>query len=133
MRIAVAYLASLLAFAAVDLGWLSLMAGRFYRPILGDIALQGVNLAPALVFYLVFPIGLIVFAVVPALKSGAISVALLNGALFGALAYATYDLTNQATLRNWSTQLSIVDMAWGMVLSALASLVGYVFATRFAA
>ncbi len=127
----VAYLATLVTFVAVDMAWLGVMAGRLYRPTMGDIALAGVNLAPAVVFYLLFPAGLVIFAVAPAMKSAAFGSALLHGALFGVIAYATYDLTNQATLRNWTTQLSAVDMAWGGVLSALAAGIGYLAASRF--
>jgi len=109
MTTALAYLSTLLVFVAVDLAWLSAMASRLYRPTLGDIALAEVNLAPAAVFYLLFPVGLVFFAVMPALKAGGIGPAALNGAIFGGLAYATYDLTNQATLRNWTTQLSAIN------------------------
>jgi len=133
MTTALAYLSTLLVFVAVDLAWLSAMASRLYRPTLGDIALAEVNLAPAAVFYLLFPVGLVFFAVMPALKAGGIGPAALNGAIFGGLAYATYDLTNQATLRNWTTQLSAIDIAWGMLLSAFAAAVGYFVASRLGA
>jgi uncharacterized membrane protein len=96
----VGYLAALATFVVADMVWLGLMTPRFYRPTLGDILITGVNLPPALVFYLVYPVGLVIFAVNPALKSGSVGSALLNGALFGFFTYATYDLSNYATLRN---------------------------------
>jgi uncharacterized membrane protein len=121
----VGYLAALATFVVADMVWLGLMTPRFYRPTLGDILITGVNLPPALVFYLVYPVGLVIFAVNPALKSGSVGSALLNGALFGFFTYATYDLSNYATLRNWSLPLTVVDIAWGSVLAALAAGVSF--------
>lgn len=115
------YLAILVPFGVLDAFWLSLMGPRLYRPTLGDILLPGVVIAPAVVFYLLYPIGILVFAVLPALKSSSASSALIYGALFGFLAYATYDLTNHATLRNWTVQLTLADMAWGTIASGLAA------------
>ena len=126
----VGYLVALATFVAADMIWLGLMTPRFYRPTLGDILMTGVNLPPALVFYLVYPVGLVIFAVNPALKSGTIGPALLYGALFGFFTYATYDLSNYATLRNWSLPLTVVDIAWGSVLAALAAAVSFGLATR---
>ncbi len=117
---AVTYLAILLPFGMLDAVWLSLMGPRLYRPTLGDILLTNVNLPAAIAFYLIYPIGILVFATLPALKAGSVGPALMYGALFGLLAYATYDLTNQATLRNWTLQLTLADMAWGAVASGLA-------------
>ena len=114
-RAAVAYLVALAVFLGCDMVWLGLMAPRFYRPTLGDIAVAGVNLPPAIVFYAMYPIGLLVFAIQPALKSGSLTAAALYGALFGLFTYATYDLTNQATLRNWTLALTVVDVSWGAV------------------
>jgi uncharacterized membrane protein len=92
---------------------------------------SGVNLPPAIAFYVLYPEGLVIFAIVPALKGGTISTAALYGALFGFFTYATYDLTNQATLRNWTLQLSLVDMAWGTILAAAAAMVGFWAAGKF--
>lgn len=116
-----AYAAALIIFAVIDLTWLTLMAGRFYKPILGDIMAADVNLKAAAAFYLFYPIGLVIFAIGPALKSGDLKTAAIMGALFGLFAYGTYDLTNQATLRNWSTSLTLVDMAWGATVSGVAA------------
>jgi uncharacterized membrane protein len=124
------YLCTLVAFAIVDFAWLSVMAGRFYRPILGDILLPEVNLKAAAAFYLIYPIGLTIFAVAPALKSGDLKDAALMGALFGFFAYATYDLTNQATVRNWSVSLTLVDVIWGTFASGLAAFVAAAVSTK---
>jgi uncharacterized membrane protein len=132
MRAIVGYAVSLVTFVGCDLVWLGLMAPRFYRPTLGDIAVSGVNLPPAIVFYLIYPVGLVIFAIMPALKDGSGFTAALYGALFGFFTYATYDLTNQATLRNWTTALTLVDVTWGTVLAALAATAAFLVATRFA-
>ena len=116
-----AYLAALFGFFVADMVWLSTMVSRLYRPVLGDILLAGVNLPPAIVFYLLYPVGLVIFAVAPALRSGGILSALFLGGLFGFFTYGTYNLTNHATVRNWSTVLTITDMSWGTVLGALSA------------
>jgi uncharacterized membrane protein len=121
----VGYLATLVSLTVIDIVWLSRMADVFYRPAMGDAVLQAPRIAPAIVFYLLFAVGLTYFAVSPAVVRGAWWTAALNGALLGFFAYATYDLTNQATLRNWSTLLSMVDMGWGAILSAIAATAGY--------
>lgn len=124
------YAVTLVAFVAIDLIWLGIMAPRFYKPILGDIGLASVNLPPAIAFYLLYPLGLVIFAVEPALRSGTAGTALLYGAMFGFFTYTTYDLTNQATLRNWTSSLSVVDISWGTVLGATASVVAFVAVSR---
>jgi uncharacterized membrane protein len=125
-----AYAAALVAFVAADMVWLGFMVNRVYRPPLGDILLPGVNLPPAIVFYLLFPIGLVIFAVLPALKNESTAMAIGYGALFGFFTYATYDLSNHATLRNWTVQVTAIDMAWGTVLGAIAALVAYVVTAK---
>jgi uncharacterized membrane protein len=126
----IGYVITLVTFVAIDLTWLGIMAPRFYKPTLGDIGLASVNLPPAVAFYLLYPLGLVIFAVEPALRSGTAGTALLYGALFGFFTYATYDLTNQATLRNWTSSLSVVDIAWGTVLGATASLIAFAAVAR---
>lgn len=129
MIYAVAYLSILLPFGLLDAVWLSLMGPRLYKPTLGDILLTNLNVPAAVAFYLIYPIGILVFAVLPALKAGSVAPALLYAALFGALAYATYDLTNQATLRNWTLQLTLADIAWGAIASGAAGAASY-YVTR---
>ncbi len=126
----VGYGVALAVFVAADMVWLGTMASRLYRPTLGDIAVSGVNLSPAMMFYAIYPIGLLIFAVQPALKSGSVSTAAIYGALFGFFTYATYDLTNQATLRNWTLQLTLVDVAWGTILGAISASISFWLVTK---
>ena len=121
MAYAVAYVIALLLFAAVDITWLLTMGSKLYRQTLGDILLTDLRVAPAAAFYLMYPAGLVIFAVAPALKSGSPATALLLGALLGLLAYGTYELTNFATIRNWTLQITLIDIAYGVVASGLVS------------
>ncbi len=126
-----AYLSTLVAFVVIDFVWLTTMASRLYRPILGDILAPAVNFPPAIAFYLLYPLGIVIFAVLPALKSGGMTTALIYGALFGFFTYATYDLTNHATLRNWAWQITVIDIAWGSLIGAGAAAFGFWIASRF--
>lgn len=125
MLYAAAYAASLILFGILDAIWLTLMSSRLYRPVLGDILLSELRLAPAAVFYFMYPLGLVIFAIAPALKSGSWTFAAVYGALFGAFAYATYDLTNYATLKNWTLGITVIDIVYGAVVAALVSATGY--------
>jgi uncharacterized membrane protein len=125
------YVATLVAFVAADMVWLGIMVDRVYRPAIGDILSTSVNLPAAGVFYLIFPAGLTIFAVLQAVQNQSAGNAAVLGGLFGLFAYATYDLTNQATLRNWPTHLTVIDLAWGSALSAFAATIGYLAASRF--
>lgn len=129
MSYAILYLAILLPFCLMDASWLTIMGGLLYKPTLADILLPTLKIAPAASFYAIYPIGLVVFAALPALKSGNAMTATLYGAIFGAIAYGTYDLTNYATLRNWTLQITVVDICWGAFASAVAAAVG-VYLTR---
>ena len=124
----IAYLSALVVFVVIDAGWLSTMGNVLYRPLLGELLAPSVRLAPAIAFYLLYPVGITVFAALPAIRSGAISTALILGLLFGAIAYATYDLTNQATLRTWPLQITLVDIAYGAVASGLAAMAAFAVA-----
>lgn len=119
----VAYVATLLAFVGLDALWLTRMADVLYRPAMGDMLLPAFRPAPALAFYLIYVAGLVYFAVRPGLEAGA-ATALAHGAFIGLVAYATYDLTNQATLKNWSTALTLADLGWGIFASAMAAAIG---------
>lgn len=121
MKYVVAYLSTAVAFAVLDFIWLSLAVERIYRPAIGSILADKVAPVPAVAFYLIYVAGMVVFAVSPALRSGSVSTALIYGALFGVFAYATYDLTNMATLKVWSLKVTLVDMAWGAFASAVAA------------
>jgi uncharacterized membrane protein len=131
MTYIVSYLASLVVFGALDAIWLTTMTSRLYRPVLGDLLLDNLRIGPALAFYFLYPIGLVVFAAMPALKSGSVGTALGYGALFGFLAYATYDFTNYATLKVWTLQITVIDLLYGAVVAAVTSAAAY-YAARAA-
>lgn len=120
-----AYLVSVVVFFVIDMLWLGFVAPSFYKSQIGHLMADTVRWPVAIVFYLVFLVGLAIFALIPALDGGGIRHALLFGALFGFFTYATYDLTNWATLREWPALVSVVDMAWGTVLSASVTGVTY--------
>ncbi len=121
MQLIAGYVAALIVFVAVDGVWLTVTGNLLYRPVLGDILLANLRVAAAIVFYATFPVGIVVFAVLPAIKAGGVGHATLLGLLFGALAYATYDLTNYATLRNWNLQLTVLDIGCGAIATAAAA------------
>jgi uncharacterized membrane protein len=123
-KYAVGYLASGIAFALIDSIWLRTMYTRLYQPELGPL-LGSLKLGPAVVFYLLYIAGMMWFAVAPALANGRWQTALIQGAVLGCLCYATYDLTNQATLKMWSTKVTVLDIMWGTVLTGSASLTGW--------
>ena len=125
----VAFVAAAIAFGVLDALWLGWAGDNFYRPRLGDMLADSFRLAPALVFYVAYIAGIVWFAVRPGLTGG-VGMAALNGALLGALCYATYDLTNQATLRQWSTTVTIADICWGAFATAVAASVATFAATR---
>lgn len=120
-RFALSWLVVAPAFIALDFAWLSRMGDSFYRPQMGGMALAGFRAEPAVLFYLIYTGGLALLAVRPALERGGWRGALARGAGLGLMAYATYDLTNQATLKVWPSLLSAVDMAWGTAASAIAA------------
>ena len=113
--------------------WLTTMANRLYRPTLGDIMLADAKLLPAVAFYLIYPAGLVIFAVLPAVKSGSLAQSAILGALLGFFSYMTYDLTNQATLRNWTFQLTLADVTWGTLLGAISAAAAYLITARLTA
>lgn len=120
------YLATLVVFLAVDMAWLGLVARSFYRRQIGFLMAPSVNWPAAVVFYLLFVLGVLVFVVLPGLEANSIRSTLWRAALFGLVTYATYDLTNLATVRDWPLPVTALDMMWGTVLSVVVSLAGYV-------
>ena len=126
----VAYAAAAVTMLGMDAIWLSISADLLYRPLLGDIMLPGFRLVPAILFYVLYVVGIVIFAIKPALVTGRWSGAAGKGALLGFFCYATYDLTNQATLKTWPATVMIVDMGWGTFLTACTATVGYLTASR---
>jgi uncharacterized membrane protein len=117
----VAWLASGAVFLALDMLWLGRMAPLFYRPLLGDLMAAKPNIPAAIVFYLIYVTGIVMFAIMPSLARADVMHAVILGAALGLFGYATYDLTNQATLRNWDLRVTLVDIAWGTFLTATAA------------
>jgi uncharacterized membrane protein len=115
-----AYVAAGVTFGILDALWLRWAAPNLYRPLIGELLAPSFRVAPAAVFYVLYIAGMVWFAVRPGLALG-VPHGVLNGALFGAICYATYDLTNQATLKVWSTQMTLIDITWGAAATALAS------------
>jgi uncharacterized membrane protein len=118
------YLITLAVFFVIDMVWLGVVAKGFYRKHLGAMLSPKVNWAAALLFYLLFIVGLVVFVIRPALAQGEPLKALLLGAFFGLISYATYDLSNLATLKDWPVIVTVVDLVWGTALGGLVSLTG---------
>ena len=124
------YLITLLIFFAIDLVWLAVVAKNFYRQHIGHLMSADVNWPAALLFYAVYIAGIVFFAIKPAFEAGSASRALAYGAFFGFIAYATYDLTNQATMRNWPVLVTVIDLAWGTVLTATVAFLSYQVSSR---
>jgi uncharacterized membrane protein len=120
-EVLVAYAVTAVAFLSLDAMWLSTMASRLYRPALGHLMAAQPVIAPVVAFYALYIAGIVGFALAPALAARRVKIALRRGAALGLIAYGTYDLTNQATLRDWPTLLTLADLAWGTVATALAA------------
>ena len=139
-KIVMAYVVTGLVFGLLDAVWLRNAGPLLYRPALGELLADKFRLAPALTFYAIYIAGLTYFAVVPGLlSSGAagitsfagVPLAVLHGAVIGLLCYATYDLTNQATMKVWPSHVTLIDMAWGAVASGFAAGVATLVVSRF--
>ena len=126
-----ALIAAAVVFGVLDALWLGWAGENFYRPRLGDMLADSFRMVPALIFYALYIAAIVWFAVRPGIAGG-IGAAALNGALLGAICYATYDLTNQATLRHWSATVTIADIAWGAFATAVAASAATWVATRLA-
>lgn len=124
------FLITLPIFFAFDMLWLGLIAKNFYAKEIGFLLKNDVNWTAAIIFYLLFIIGLVVFVIQPALNKGALSHAVLYGALFGLICYATYDLTNLATVKDWPYTVTAVDLLWGTVLASSVSSISYLIASK---
>jgi uncharacterized membrane protein len=129
LRYAVAWLGAGLLLAGLDSIWLTTTNASLYRPTLGQVLAPAPRLGPAVLFYVIYLIGVVVFAVAPAIRSGRWRDATIMGGLLGFFCYATYDLTNQATLVIWATKITVLDLCWGTFLTAAGATAGY-FASK---
>ena len=128
-----AYASTAIVMVALDLLWLGVLAKPLYQQGIGHLMADRPNIPAALLFYAIFPVGLMVFAVAPYASASGWAETLLSAALFGFVAYATYDLSNLATLRDWPVGLSFIDIAWGTVVSATSTAAGKFALNWFAA
>lgn len=125
----IAYISVLIPLALLDAVWLLFVAKGFYAEQMGFLFAKSVNLTPAIFFYPIYAFGILMLVVIPAVNSSSWVEALWRGALLGLVAYGAYDLTNHATIANWPLIMTIVDMMWGVVVTALSSVVAYFIIT----
>lgn len=130
MKPVLLYVLMLPVFFLVDLLWLGTLAQKFYQSQIGHLLARPFNMPAAIAFYLIFIIGILVFAVLPGLRAESWKSAMLWGGLFGFFTYATYDLTNWATLRDWPWKVVVVDIGWGVVLCTSVATAGYFIGKR---
>ena len=124
------FIIALPVFFVIDMVWLVLVAKKFYQEQIGFLMKPDINWFAAIIFYLLFIAGLIIFVISPAVEKHSWVHALLFGALFGLITYATYDLTNLATLKDWPLLVTVVDLIWGTVLASAISLITYLIANK---
>jgi uncharacterized membrane protein len=124
------FLIALPVFFAIDMVWLVLVAKNFYQKQIGFLMKPEINWFAAIIFYLLFIAGLVAFVISPAIEKHSLVHAILFGALFGLITYATYDLTNLATLKDWPLLVTVVDLIWGTVLAASISVITYIIAGK---
>lgn len=131
MGIAIRFAVVLLVLIVGDAVWLSYFAKAMFRPVLGGILLDTPRWSAAILFYLIYAAGVMAFPLAMGLHKASMGTAILYGALFGFLAYMTYDLTNLATIKAWTVPLALIDMGWGALLTAAATAAGFAAAQRF--
>lgn len=124
------FLIALPVFFVIDMAWLGLVAKKFYDQHLGFLMKPDITWYAAIIFYLLFITGLVTFVISPACEKHSWLHAVLFGALFGLITYSTYDLTNLATIKGWPVIVTVVDLIWGMVLSASVSVITYLIANK---
>jgi uncharacterized membrane protein len=124
-KIIISYFLTTVVFFAIDMVWLGFVAKNIYRKYLGTLLSDTVNWAAAIIFYLLFIVGIFIFVISPAIEKQSVVRAVILGAVFGLISYATYDLTNYATLKGFPLNIVFIDLAWGSVLTAVISLAGY--------
>ena len=130
-RYAVAYVATFIIFLGIDAVWLTTMSQRLYRQYLGDVLAENFSPVPAVVFYLLYVVGMLIFALSPAFATGKWTTAALYGALFGFFAYATYDLTSHATIRGWPAIITVVDICWGTLVTSVSAALAFIVVQYF--
>ena len=117
----IAYISAAIVFGVMDAIWLRWAGPNLYEPVIGEIMAENFRIAPVAAFYLVYLAGMCWFAIKPGLESGQVSTALLNGAILGAVCYATFDLTSQAVFKVWATHISVADILWGTFVTGTSA------------
>ncbi|MBN1370293.1 MAG: DUF2177 family protein [Dehalococcoidaceae bacterium] len=125
LKIVILYFSALVAFFAIDMLWLGVISKDFYARQLGHLLSPKVHWVPAIIFYLLFVAGILIFAVVPGVEAGSLARTALMAALFGLFCYATYDLSNLSTLKNWPLLVTVVDIVWGITISTSVAIIAY--------
>jgi uncharacterized membrane protein len=126
----IVYLLTVPVFFGIDMIWLTLVASKFYKDNLGELLAPKVNWLAAIIFYLLYIIGILVFAVFPAVKEDSLTKAFILGGFLGLIAYSTYDLTNYATTKGWPLNVTMVDIIWGIALTGIVASAGFLIAKR---
>lgn len=125
MEVIKLYLLTTVVFLGIDMVWLTVVAKNFYAKHIGFLMTESPNIPAALIFYLMYVVGILVFAVLPGLSGHSLNKTIILGALFGFLAYATYDLTNLATIKNWPMIITVIDILWGTAITSFTALAGF--------
>lgn len=128
----IAYGVAAVAFLALDAVWLRWASVNLYKPVIGEIMAKDFNVGAAAAFYFIYIAGMCWFAIKPGLEGGGVQAAMLNGILLGALCYATFDLTSQAVMKVWATQISVLDILWGAFVTGAAASAATWAVLRFA-
>lgn len=132
MQWIIAYIVAGVAFGVLDSFWLRWAGPNLYRPVIGEILADNFRVGAAAVFYFIYLAGMVWFAIRPGILAGSVGTAMFNGALLGALCYATFDLTSQAVMKVWATHITVADIAWGTFATAIASGIAAWAAMKFA-
>jgi uncharacterized membrane protein len=125
------FILTFIVFFVIDLLWLGIFAKKMYDKYLGYLFADKFNFIAAIIFYVLFIIGLVYFAVAPAVAAESLSTGMLNGAIYGFMCYATYDLTNLATVKNWPLKITIIDLIWGTSVGTVSTILGYLLFSLF--
>lgn len=125
------YIVTLIVFLAIDMVWLLVISKKLYAEKLGYLLAEKPNLVAAFIFYFLFAAGVLFFVIQPALAAESLQYAIFAGLFFGLVTYATYDLTNMATIRDWPTMITVIDLIWGSFVTASTSSISYIIIMRF--
>ena len=131
MNYIIAYIATMVVFFAIDIVWITKVARGVYFKNLGHLLAKNMAFGPIALFYIMYIAGIVYFGIRPAIATGAVSTAFINGALFGFFCYATYEFTNYATLKDWPVKVLVIDTIWGTVLTGTCAAAGYFIMSQF--